>query len=492
MSTFASLNTEPSESTLFRGDWAPADISKVCSYGFLVYPGNTDRFSFSSDATLAEYAWPTTVISYSLPEIQEPVDGTFAKDLNLSYAPVTKAQMNQNNPEVTSHNLCALIKITLPAEDKDVRSIRIKSANTKLVGNRSLSWTWSSSKQTLSVGEAISEYDEVTLVRENSEALTPGASYYAVVWPGAAPELTLTFSDSNGGVCEKRVNATKPLTAGGGLSLNIKSLDMKYQPELKVDATTLNLAASNGSASFNVLANNDWTVVANADWLAVSPASGVASSLEASVTVTAQDNTDYTSSRSAVVIVAAGGLEHKITVTQEAGQRPKFSVGNEITEASQLKDGGKYVLRAVCGNGNGGNTLSYYFWVVDSNGNVKQENRYSNIWSDRDLEHVFEYKLSGNDGVNDSNYNSKSAGYWKSLATGKYMSAEFRFDADVDSAQKFALANKWKTETASGLDFYKHGTTVALTTGDDPSYGFKWASTLDKYRKWIIYEVTQK
>ena len=147
---FESQNEQVSESTSFVGS---VDVNNVQDYGFVVYPTS---FKFDSRTSGGYGENYTTTISHVLPSAQPAVENTFASDLNLSYAPVTKEQVNNNisskTPiEVTFQNMCALIKVNLPAENYNVKEILVESASKGLTGEYSMLWEATLSKQTTSV-----------------------------------------------------------------------------------------------------------------------------------------------------------------------------------------------------------------------------------------------------------------------------------------------------------------------------------------------------
>ena len=85
-------------------------------------------------------------------------------------------------------------------------------------------------------------------------------------------------------------------------------------PSLSVNPTEISVDKAGGSQSFTVKSNRDWTVKADADWLAVNPTYGSASKKDATVTVTALQNTGY--DRTGTVTVSTEFDYKTITVTQ--------------------------------------------------------------------------------------------------------------------------------------------------------------------------------
>ena len=310
-----------SESASFTGD---VDLSKinVQDYGFVVYP-TTFKFESKTGSYSANY---TTTISHVLPSVQPAVDNTFASDLNLSYAPVTKKQVTNNisykNPiEVTFQNMCALIKVTLPTDNYNVKEILVESASKGLTGEYSMLWEAASNKQTLTLNSFKSEVKEVTIANEDGRNLTPGASYYAVVWPGQHSGLTFTFTDDKGLECVKDLSKAVNCEVGKITEINVKTLEFKEaEPELTVNSSSMTFVAGGAEKTFSFNTNKNWTITSDQTWLTLSETSGVASKEDISITATCAENTAYTS-RTANITISAGGLTRTIKVTQEAAKK---------------------------------------------------------------------------------------------------------------------------------------------------------------------------
>ena len=317
---FENIGESVAESAIFTGS---VDVNNVQDYGFVVYPTS---FKFDSRTTGSSDANYTTTISHVLPSAQPAVENTFASDLNLSYAPVTKKQVNNNisykDPiKVTFKNMCALIKVNLPAENYNVKEILIESASKGLTGEYSMLWEASSTKQTLKLNSFKSEVKEVTIANEDGSNLTPGTSYYAVVWPGQHSGLTFTFTDENGLVCVKNLNEIVNCEVGKITGINVKSFEFKEaEPELTTNNSSLNFAAAGGSSSFSFNTNKNWTITLDQSWLTLDKTSGEPSKDAISVNATCAENTAYTS-RTANIEISAGGLTQTITVTQEAAKK---------------------------------------------------------------------------------------------------------------------------------------------------------------------------
>ena len=335
-----------SESAFFTGS---VDVNNVQDYGFVVYPTS---FKFDSRTSGGYGENYTTTISHVLPSAQPAVENTFASDLNLSYAPVTKKQVEANNNnktpiKVTFQNMCALIKVNLPAENYNVKEILVESAN-GLTGEYSMLWEATSSKQTLKLNSFKSEVKEVALANEDGSNLTPGASYYAVVWPGQHNGLTFTFTDENGLVCVKNLNKTVNCEVGKITEINVKTLEFKEaEPELTVSTTSMEFGAVSETKSLTFNTNKNWTITTDGSlWFEVSPKSGEASKDAISVNVKCYENTQY-QSRTGNITISADGLTKTIKVTQAAAVKV-VSLSVSTTSLSVAGQGGTASFTVTC------------------------------------------------------------------------------------------------------------------------------------------------
>ena len=308
-----------SESASFTGN---VDLNKinVQDYGFVVYP-TSFKFESRTGSNSANY---TTTISHELPSAQPAVENTFASDLNLSYAPVTKKEVSANISNktpinVTFKNMCSLIKVNLPAENYNVKEILVESASKGLTGEYSMLWEADSKKQTLKLNSFKSEVKEVAIANEDGSNLTPGASYYAVVWPGQHNGLTFTFTNEAGLVCVKNLNKTVNCEVGKITEINVKSMEFKEaEPELTVSTESMEFGTALETKSLTFNTNKNWTISTDGSlWFEVSPKSGEASKDAISVNVKCYENTQY-QSRTGNITISAGGLTKTIKITQAA------------------------------------------------------------------------------------------------------------------------------------------------------------------------------
>lgn len=342
---FESQSKEVSESASFKGE---IDMSVAGDYGFVVYPAFVNFVS--SGETWSDFK---TEVSYDLSSLQNAVEGTFAPNLNLSWAGVTKNQVNNNASShvpinVTFNNLCALIKVTLPAEDYNVSEIRIESASAGLTGDRSLSWEATSSKQELKLGNFKNAVNEVTIANEDGSCLTPGASYYAVVWPGQHNGLKFIFTDKDGKECIRNLNKTVNCKTAEITEINVKSMEFKEaEPELTVNTSELEFDAVGGNADISFTTNKDWTITTDASlWLEISSKSGNAGKDDITVNIKCYENTLY-QPRTGNITISAGGLTKTIKVTQAAAIKViKLEVST--TSLSVAGQGGTTSFTVTC------------------------------------------------------------------------------------------------------------------------------------------------
>lgn len=490
---FENTKSVVSESASFLGS---VDVSKAGDYGFVVYPASLN-FDSRTSGTYGQTT--TTTVSYDLPSVQLAFENTFAPNLNLSYAAVTKKQVeanisNKTPISVNFKNMCSLIKITLPTQEYNVNQILIESAN-PLSGEYSMLWEASSTSQALKLKDYKSAVNEVVLINDDESNLTPGASYYAVVWPGSHNGLTFTFTDQEGKTCVKTLNKTVNCKVGKITEIKVSALEFtEAEPDLTVNALELSFAAAGENKSFVFNTNCSWTVTSDSpSWIIVSPESGVASKDDITVNVKCAENTQY-QARTGNITISAGELTKTIKVTQVAATKPMYAFMSTINCAEDLANNTSYVVRLALKKQTPQN--NYYVWSVEEDtGKLKVVyNQNVNETSGNAIEYnqvfVFE-KVNSDPGVADSNYKSKTAGYLKCIETGKYLKSDMTFTANSrDEAQLLSFANKYGSDTTVDIDIYKQGTTDTLYQGDG---GYMYTGYVNNYggevRKWIFQSV---
>ena len=471
--------------------------------GLAVYPATATVSSSRS----GNYNPATTEVSYNLPSEQMAVLNSFQSGVNFSYAKVNKDQFSANKATLSFMNGCSLLKLTLPASAENVAMIEVTSNNNvALTGKFGVTdfggyykdqpWYNANDDGTLNFSAVSGNTSSsVILKADEDKTLQAGGTYYIVVWPGThSSGLSFEFTNTDGATCVKSVGQNVTFERAVVERFNFTSeINFVKEPHLEVNKTSLSLNATSGSATFTVLANYDWNVSDNASWLSVSPASGEASLSATTVTVTAENNTDYTSSRSAVITVTAGGLTKTINVTQAAAVKPQYAYLSTLYYAANLSDGQMYVIRRCQNKSNPSN--NYYLWSNDSNNNLKvvyNSNVNNTSGNAINIDEVFIFeKYSSSATLSDGNYKSHCAGYLKSVATGKYLKSNMTFTASSkNEAQILGFANRYGSDTTADVDIYLNGTTTTLYSKSDGSMGTDFINNpAQDTRKWIFQTV---
>ena len=503
----ATFQEETASSAWFKMSnwtWNSGNSENASHYrtdGLAVYPTS----AVVSSSRSGSYAAAKTEVSYTLTDEQTALLNSFQSGVNFSYAKVNKDQFSSNNASLSFKNACSLLKITLPSTANNVAMVEVKSnSGAPLTGKFSLSYDalggyYQDQPQYDSNGilnfTAISGKDNVLLTAGPGKTLQAGGSYYIVVWPGThSSGLSFTFTSSDGATCEKSVSQSVTFDRAAVESFNFKSnIDFVKEPNLELNISTLSLNANNGSASFTITTNYDWAAIANVDWLTFSPHYGPASIMGTTVTITANNNTDYTSSRTGVITISAGGLTKTITVTQAAAVKPQYSYLSTLWYAGEMSNGQMYVIRR-CQNKTSP-TNNYNVWSIDSSNKLKvvyNPNVNNTSGSAINMEEVFIFeKYSSTANLTDNNYRSHCAGYLKSVATGKYLKADMTFTAESKSdAQILSFANRYGSDTTADIDICLNGTNKTLYCGSDNYMSLNSINTpAQDTRKWIFQSV---
>ena len=479
-STFTNLNNYTSEQGTFQGNWAPANSSKLTTYGAAVYPGNNNNFSFSSVVS-ADYGYPTTTISYTIPTEQEAIEGTFDSGLNLSYSMVKLSDMSANTVKAQFKNLCSIFCVTLPSTEYNIKSIKLEVDNninsTYMTGLSNLELSESALKEKEAASSSKPTY--VTLKKADGSSLKPGASYYAVVWAHNYRGVKLTFKNADGKEATKTASKDAWIIgeAGKCYKFNISSLSFAAEPYLTVDATSITANAKGSTESFFVNANNAVTVSTSAAWLSASYANG-------QCTVTVQRNKE-SNTRTGTITITSGGITKTVSVSQAPVY---YSIsGSALTKASDLTNGQMYVARRY--------STTNEYWSVNSSGTLVLAS-VSNT-SSFTGNHVFIFNkddskaagVSYGSGYSDK-YSYMSAGAWQSVWNDQYLNHSFYLGS---SKYYFSMYSGWKQNSYSkkdgeDFDIYKANDSAMFNwTG---SY-FNWGNSgTDKY-KWTFYKVVE-
>ena len=199
------FETETSEKAYFKtNSWSwgfGSDVvsNRLMENGIAVYPSTVEATSNKTadgSGTANE-----TELSFTLPDAQKAFNGNIESGLNFSYAQVGrdgfKSAIESNSAMgLTFKNACALISLTMPSSfEKEVTSITISSNNEVALtgkGNVDMNYYKDEIVSPFYVTPEVTETSHtVTLAKADESALEAGATYFAVVWPGAHEGLTI-------------------------------------------------------------------------------------------------------------------------------------------------------------------------------------------------------------------------------------------------------------------------------------------------------------
>lgn len=506
--TFSNSGTDLSESAVFSGNWQPhSKTNLISSYGVAVYPGNSSNFSFSSDATTKDWTYPTTTITYKIPTEQEAIEGTFAKDLNLSYAIVNYSDVANNTAKVKFKNLCSVFCVTLPSTEYNIKSIKIQINSNST--NSSDRYFMTGIKKFILSSSSLAPYDRnacysgtepdyVILRKSDGSNLVPGATYYAVVWGEGHNYrgIKITFTNNFGDECTKVLetfgtSSWLQVAPGKKYTFTVKSaLDFGSAPRLELNGDSdVVILAKGGTSNLGVIANNAWSVDTSnlPSWLTVNKDASM-------LYFTAVQNPEPTS-RSVSLTISSADLTKEITVTQPPVYY-KIS-GSVVSKASDLENGAMYAIFFAGGTDN--KYEQPYLWQTDIYGDVSKKS-FSNKSDNLTNNQVFKFHktstLNGSWKSDGQSYNSASSGYLQSMYNNKYLvgtaigNAILDFAAESTSqAVDLRLGNQWSTDQVYGPDIDVWITTnqTIYWTGSYLWYG----GTGNTPRKWFFYKVVE-
>lgn len=233
---FTYSGTELSEAASFQGTWGPAKANLLNTDGFVVYPGNSDNFTFSAQTD--DYAAVSFTIAYNLPTEQEAIEGSFDNGLNLSYALISSTDVENNNAKVQFKNLCAIFRINLPETEHNIKSIKLEpesnTSNYYMTGLKEFDLT--PNKLQGKDYSSASKPAYVTLRKSDGSNLKAGATYYAVVWGENHyyNGIKITFTNDKGEECVKVAGSGTWISCEPGTckTFNISSLSFKKNIEI--------------------------------------------------------------------------------------------------------------------------------------------------------------------------------------------------------------------------------------------------------------------
>lgn len=119
----------------------------------------------------------------------------------------------------------------------------------------------------------------------------------------------------------------------GGKTYTVTVIQDGAATHFEITPTTITFTSKGESKSISIMSNQPWTVSSDASWLKLSDNSGTG---DATLSVTAEENTS-TSSRSSTIIFKAGGKDYTVSVMQE-GATPFFNVSPESLSFSSSSE----------------------------------------------------------------------------------------------------------------------------------------------------------
>lgn len=135
------------------------------------------------------YASATRTVTAAFPQIQKAVKGGFDTDVNLAVA-------ISNGEHFSFKNVCALMKVTIPNEMTNVRTISLANEGARMSGKLAIALNADGKFTVTGDGSDTNSSREVSL-DGGGKALDPG-DYYIVVMPGQYKKLFLAVTTTTG------------------------------------------------------------------------------------------------------------------------------------------------------------------------------------------------------------------------------------------------------------------------------------------------------
>jgi len=179
----------------------------------------------------------------------------------------------------------------------------------------------------------------------------------------------------------------------------------------------------------------------------------------------------------------------------------KYQVVSTVSEASQIKDGGLYVIRVWTGDDKDKywKVASPYRCTVEINSEATFTKEYVFRYDKGDNTYIKIKEGDSDSGIKD-NYKSISAGALTSLYNNKFPDSgstlsEIAFDTTYEPWKLyFVFANKWDNYVGDDIDIYKQNTGIPLYYNSS-NYRLTWGTeggvdSINSYqRKWTLIEV---
>ena len=202
------------------------------------------------------------------------------------------------------------------------------------------------------VTQSASEFvAELSVAAENLAAEADGAELSVVVtsnvaWTASTEADWLTITPAGGEASEEAVNVTVVVSANDTFAersavITISGEDVEdsltivqacHEP-FTLSTTELTAVCESAEVTFSVTAKTAWTATTDVDWVSISPAGGEASEEAVTVVATVAENPLLTK-RTALVTVAAAGVEKTVTILQDANVPKPEPMEGDGTEAN--------------------------------------------------------------------------------------------------------------------------------------------------------------
>ena len=381
------------------------------------------------------------------------------------------------------YNGCALLKVKVGSDG--IYSIKVDGteSNSNAGIGMTFQFTTPGNVESLAMKYMYNQTPSITLANsDSSKALESGATYYIVVPYATFNNFKVTICDANGAeIISKSKSSAFKIERNKVYDLGTFE---KPNESIEVSATSLSVAAANGSGSFKVVANANWTVSSTADWLSFSPSTGGATT-GTTVTVTAMENTSD-AARTATITVKGAFVSQTISVTQAKAM--SYQVVRQLSHATELTDGKLYVISYMKDDQMYWTEQDMYVKLKYYSGRYASDNKFT-------AKEVFKFHKA-NATASIGGYKTTIVGMWESLATNKYMSTYPAMNATSGNAPYISIG-QWDgsskdfdmyTNTSSDNTLYYDGSRLAagsISTAESNSRG-------QQARKWYIYEVEYK
>lgn len=136
-----------------------------------------------------------------LPSQQDARNGSFDPKANLSVSCINMAGQSEI-PEFTLYNAGSLVKFTVSESMKNLKSVKLEDNSNPHVPLSGWMSIHVPKDNKISVGtisgDGYPADNSVTLLAPKNSTLSPGETYYIVVWPGTHSSLTITLTNSEG------------------------------------------------------------------------------------------------------------------------------------------------------------------------------------------------------------------------------------------------------------------------------------------------------